>query len=90
MTDAQFADQFPRLERRLERLDPKVEQRETHLSDGFSVVHARVEGLENRLARQAETWVVTVGIGGLGLLLTLDKCFVSDARPARPGRGRFP
>jgi hypothetical protein len=76
MTDEQFADQFHRLELRLERLDTKVDQLEKRLSDGFSVVHARFEGIENRLARKADTWVVTVGMGGLGLLLTIYKFFV--------------
>jgi hypothetical protein len=36
----------------------------------------KVEGLEKRLARKADTWVVTVGMGGLGLLLTIYKFFV--------------
>jgi uncharacterized protein YlxW (UPF0749 family) len=76
MTDEETRDLFHRLELRLERLDTRVDQLEKRLSDGFSVVHGRFEGLENRLARKADTWVVTVGIGGLGLLLTIDKFFV--------------
>jgi hypothetical protein len=73
MTDEQLTDQFHRMELRLERLDTKLEKR---LSDGFAVVNTRLEGFENRLARKADTWVVTVGIAGLGLLLTIYKFFV--------------
>jgi hypothetical protein len=76
MTDEQWRDTFQRFELRLERLDTHVDQLDKRLSDGFAVVHARLEGLENRLARKADTWVVTVGIAGLGLLLTIYKFFI--------------
>jgi hypothetical protein len=76
MTDDELRDRFHRFELRLERLDTKVDQLDKRLSDGFAVVHARLEGLENRLARKADTWVVTVGMGGLGLLLTIYRFFV--------------
>jgi hypothetical protein len=76
MTDEQWRDTFQRFELRLERLDTHVDQLDKRLSDGFAVVHTRLEGLENRLARKADTWVVTVGIAGLGLLLTIYKFFI--------------
>ncbi len=76
MTDDQLTEQFHRVELRLERLDTKVDQLEKRLSDGFAVVNTHLEGFENRLARKADTWVVTVGIAGLGLLLTIYKFFV--------------
>jgi hypothetical protein len=76
MTDEQIAEVFHRVELRLERLDTKLDQIEKRLTDGFSVVNTRLQGFENRLARKADTWVVTTGIGGLGLLLTIYKFFV--------------
>jgi hypothetical protein len=65
MTDEQIVDQFHRSEPRLERLDTKMDQLEKRLGDGFAVANSRLEGLENRLARKADTWVVTAGMGGL-------------------------
>jgi uncharacterized protein YlxW (UPF0749 family) len=76
MTDDQLAESFHRVELRLERLDTKVEGLEKGLADVRSEFRARFEGLDNRLARKADTWVVTVGIAGLGLLLTIYKFFV--------------
>jgi hypothetical protein len=76
MTDDQLVEQFHRVELRLERLDTKVDQLEKRLSDGFAVVNTRLEGFENRLARKADTWVVSAGVGGLALLLTIYKFFV--------------
>jgi hypothetical protein len=76
MTDEQIAEQFHRVELRLERLDTKLDQLEKRLSDGVAVINTRLEGFENRLARKADTWVVTAGMGGLGLLLTVYKFFV--------------
>ena len=76
MTDDQLAEQFHRVELRLERLDTKVDQLEKRLSDGFAVVNTRLEGFENRLARKADTWVVTAGIAGLGILITIYRFFV--------------
>jgi hypothetical protein len=76
MTDDQLTEQFHRVELRLERLDTKVDQLEKRLSDGFAVGNTRLEGFENRLAHKADTWVVTAGMAGLGLLLTIDKFFV--------------
>jgi hypothetical protein len=64
------------VELRLERLDTKLDQLEKRLSDGVAVINTRLEGFENRLARKADTWVVTAGMGGLGLLLTVYKFFV--------------
>jgi len=40
------------------------------------VLRPRLEGLETRLSHKADAWVVTVGMGGLGLLLTIYKFFV--------------
>jgi hypothetical protein len=76
MTDEQLADQFHRLELRLERLETKVEGVEKGLVDMWAELRPRLEGIENRLARKADTWVVTVGTGSLGLLLTIDTFFV--------------
>jgi uncharacterized protein YlxW (UPF0749 family) len=76
MTDDQLAEQFHRVELRLERLDTKVDQLEKRLSDGFAVVNTRLEGFENRLARKADTWVVTAGIAGLGILITIYRFLV--------------
>jgi hypothetical protein len=76
MTDEQIAEQFHRVELRLERLDTTLDQLDKRLSDGFGMVNTRLEGFENRLARKADTWVVTAGLGGLGLLLTIYKFFV--------------
>jgi uncharacterized protein YlxW (UPF0749 family) len=76
MTDDELRDRFARLELRLERLDTKVESLEKGLADVRAELRPRLEGLENRLARKADTWVVTVGMGGLGLLLTIYKFFV--------------
>jgi hypothetical protein len=76
MTDDQLRETFTRVEVRLERLDTHVDQLDKRLSDGFAVVHARLEGIENRLARKADTWVMTTGLGGLGLLLTIYKFFI--------------
>jgi hypothetical protein len=76
MTDDQLRETFTRVEVRLERLDTHVDQLDKRLSDGFAVVHARLEGLENRLARKADTWVMTTGLGVLGLLVTIYKFFI--------------
>ncbi len=76
MTDDELRDRFARLELRLERLDTKVESLAKGLADVRAELRPRLEGLENRLARKADTWVVTVGMGGLGLLLTIYKFFV--------------
>jgi uncharacterized protein with von Willebrand factor type A (vWA) domain len=76
MTDEQIVDQFHRSEPRLERLDTKMDQLEKRLGDGFAVANSRLEGLENRLARKADTWVVTAGMEGIGVLLTIYKFFV--------------
>jgi len=76
MTDDELRDRFARLELRLERLDTKVENLEKGLADVRAELRPRLEGLEQRLARKADTWVVTVGMGGLGLLLTIYKFFV--------------
>jgi uncharacterized protein YlxW (UPF0749 family) len=76
MTDEELRDRFARLELRLERLDTKVDGLEKRLAALETRVDTRLEGLENRLARKADTWVVTVGMGGLGLLLTIDRFFV--------------
>jgi hypothetical protein len=76
MTDEQIAEQFHAVTLRLERLDTKLDQLEKRLSDGVALVNTRLEGFENRLARKPDTWVVTTGIGGLGLLLTIYKFFV--------------
>jgi uncharacterized protein YlxW (UPF0749 family) len=76
MTDDELRDLFHRFELRLERLDTKVDGLEKRLASLETRVDTRLEGLENRLARKADTWVVTVGMGGLGLLLTIYKFFV--------------
>ena len=76
MTDEQWHETFQRFEVRFERLDTHVDQLDKRMSDGFAVVHTRFEGLENRLARKADTWVVTTGMAGLALLLTIYKFFV--------------
>lgn len=76
MTDDELRDRFARVELRLERLDTKVESLEQGLADLRAELRPRLEGLEQRLARKADTWVVTVGMGGLGLLLTIYKFFV--------------
>ena len=76
MTDEQWVDHFHRIELRLERLDTKVESLEKGLADVRAEFRPRLEAIENRLARKADTWVVTVGVGGLGLLLTIYKFFV--------------
>jgi hypothetical protein len=76
MTDEELRDRFARLELRLERLDTKVESLEKGLADVRAELRPRLEGLDNRLARKADTWVVTAGMGGLGLLLTIYKFFV--------------
>jgi hypothetical protein len=73
MTDDQLMAQFHRLERRLERLDTKVDRLEKRLSDGFAVIHAGMEGVENRLKDKADWRVVslyTVLILGLMTLYT--------------------
>jgi len=61
---------------RLERLDTRLDGLEKGLADVRAEVRPRLEGLENRLSHKADTWVVTVGMGGLGLLLTIYKFFV--------------
>jgi hypothetical protein len=76
MTDDELRDRFARLELRLERLDTKAEGLEKGLADLRAELRPRLEGLVHRLARKADTWVVTVGMGGLGLLLTIYKFFV--------------
>jgi hypothetical protein len=76
MTDEELRDRFARLELRLERLDTKLESLEKGLADVRAELRPRLEGLETRLAHKADTWVVTVGMGGLGLLLTIYKFFV--------------
>jgi hypothetical protein len=70
MTDDQLMAQFHRLELRLERLDTKVDQLEKRLSDGFAVVHGRLEGLENRLNTKAGTWAVTLWGATLAILVS--------------------
>jgi hypothetical protein len=76
MTDEELRDQFHRMELRLERLDTKLESLEKGLADVRAELRPRLEGLETRLSHKADTWVVTVGMGGLGLLLTIYKFFV--------------
>jgi hypothetical protein len=76
MTDEELRDQFHRMELRLERLDTKLESLEKGLADVRAELRPRLEGLDNRLSHKADTWVVTVGMGGLGLLLTIYKFFV--------------
>lgn len=76
MTDEELRDQLHRLELRLERLDTKLESLEKGLADVRAELRPRLEGLDNRLSHKADTWVVTVGMGGLGLLLTIYKFFV--------------
>ena len=61
---------------RLERLDTRLDGLEKGLADVRAEVRPRLEGLENRLARKADTWVVTAGMGALGVLLTVYKFFV--------------
>jgi hypothetical protein len=56
MTDQQWHETFQRFEVRFERLDTHVDQLDKRMSDGFAVVHTRLEGLENRLARMVDTW----------------------------------
>ena len=67
MTDEQIAEQFHAVTLRLERLDTKLDQLEKRLSDGVALVNTRLEGFENRLARKADTWVVTTRIHGWSL-----------------------
>jgi hypothetical protein len=55
MKGEQWRDTFQRFEHRLEHLDIHVDQLDKRLSDSFAVVHTRLEGLENRLARKADT-----------------------------------
>jgi hypothetical protein len=76
MTDDDLRDLFHRFELRLERLDTKMDNLEKGLAALRAELRPRLEGLENRLARKADTWVVTAGMGGLGLLLTIYKFFV--------------
>jgi hypothetical protein len=76
MTDEEWRETFHRFDLRFERLDAKFDQLEKRMTAGFAVVNSRFEGLENRLAHKADTWVVTVGIAGLGLLLTIYKFFI--------------
>jgi hypothetical protein len=76
MTDEEFRDTFHRFELRLERLDTKVENLEKGLADVRAEMRGRFEGIENRLARKADTWVVTAGIGGIGVLMTLYEFFL--------------
>jgi hypothetical protein len=76
MTDEQWRDTFQRFEVRFERLETHVDQLDKRMSDGFAVVHTRLEGLENRPARKADTWVVSTGMAGPALLLTIYKFFI--------------
>jgi hypothetical protein len=76
MTNEQWRETFKRFDVRFERLDTHVDQLDKRMSDGFAVVHTRLEGLENRLSRKADTWVVTTGMAGLALLLTIYKFFI--------------
>jgi hypothetical protein len=76
MTDEQWRETFQRFEVRFERLDTHVDQIDKRMREGFAVVYTRLEGLENRLARKADTWVVTTGMAGLALLLTIYKFFI--------------
>jgi hypothetical protein len=76
MTDEQLLDRFTRLEWRLERLDTKTENLEQGLADVKGECRARFEGFETRLARKADTWVVTAGFTLLALLITAYTCVV--------------
>jgi uncharacterized coiled-coil protein SlyX len=58
-----------RIEIRLARLDATLAQIDKRVSDGFAVVNARLEGLENRLSHKAEKWVVSLGGATLGILV---------------------
>ena len=76
MTDELLLDRFTRLERRLDRLDTKAERLEKGLADLKGECRARFEGVETRLARKADTWVVTAGFTLLALLITVYTCVV--------------
>jgi hypothetical protein len=76
MTDEHLNDRFTRLELRLERLDTTAEGLEKGLADVKSEFRARFEGFETRLARKADTWVVTAGFTLLTVLMTIYKFFV--------------
>ena len=52
MTDEQLIEQFHRLDRRLERLDSKVDGLEKSLADCLSEVRTRFEGLETWSVRE--------------------------------------
>jgi hypothetical protein len=71
MTDEPLIGRFTRLERRLDRLDTKAERLEKGLADVKRECRARFEGFETRLARKADTWVVTAWFTLLALLITV-------------------
>jgi hypothetical protein len=76
MTDEQIVEHFHHMTVRLERLDTKLDQLEKRLGDGVALINTSLEGFENRLARKADTWVVTAGMVFLSWLLTIYKFFV--------------
>jgi chaperonin cofactor prefoldin len=56
--DEETRDQVHRVEVRLERLETKIDDVEKTLGDFRSELRTRLEGIENRIARKAETWLV--------------------------------
>jgi hypothetical protein len=71
MTDEEFRDTFHRFERRLERLDTKMDQLEKALADSRGDMRATREGLEARLNSEAGNWVVSLWGATLAVLIAL-------------------
>jgi len=71
--DDDTREQFHRIEIRLERLETRIDQMDKRMGDGVGQLNARFEGLESRIARKADTWIVGLFGTLMVLLMTIYK-----------------